>query len=214
MSKALVNIACIAVLSLGACAPAIERIALPNDALPPASPPIPKVGQVFVVCKGENSAETCDQLKVTIVNVAADGCVTTNQEGNRFTYCPQDGPFFLARRWEGPSHGKGERTWIQKKGPLWPLEVGRHYSFDESATTDREGNWSTYGSLKVTGIERVTVPAGTFDTYRIEISRGSNHYLQMNYAPELGVSVFFHNRSYRSGDKKPLYLMEIISPTS
>ena len=214
MNNSLAIIALFAAFGLGACAPAIERIALPNDALLPAPPPNLIVGQTKIWCEGENNAETCDQHKVTIADLAADGCVTTSDEEDQYTHCLHKGPYFIATRWDGSSYGKGERIWSLEEGALWPLEVGRHYSFDESGTNDQGEDWSRHGELKVTGIEKVTVPAGTFDSYRIEIFLGSDRYYEINYAPELGSNVFYHRRSHSRGDGKPYYLMEIIPPTS
>ena len=73
---------------------------------------------------------------------------------------------------------------------LWPLEVGKEVSFVWT-----EGSESWRFSHKVARRETVTIPAGTFDTFVIEISEtglNGNSHRSVNrswYAPKVGYAV-------------------------
>ena len=50
-----------------------------------------------------------------------------------------------------------------------PLQLGKEWRYEVSAKNQRDGSvWNTSGLAKVVGQEKVTVAAGTFDTFRIE----------------------------------------------
>lgn len=64
-------------------------------------------------------------------------------------------------------------TWKHRPSELTavrtPLEVGKQWRSEGNSTNMHSGLvFRTAGSGKVTGQERVTVPAGTFDTFRVE----------------------------------------------
>ena len=202
-----------AALGLGACAPAIERVSLSEDALAPAQAPTPVVGSVMKWCIGQNNADTCEKKTETIIEVAGEGCFVTDNGEERWTRCVDGNPYFLATSWDGPKYGKGQREWSREEGTLWPLQVGTRYSFHESGKDENE-TWERDGVLIVTGAEKITVPAGTFDTYRIEVSLGKNRYYEMNFAPDLGQNIFFHRRHKKNGDDEPQFLVEVVSPKS
>ena len=212
MSKKACSI--VVLFALGACgAPAIDRSEVSSEALSPAQLPAPPmVGSKFVFCVGKNDSETCVRDTIEVLSVADDGCITEAGSEGEYTICPSIGPGFHAVRWSGPAFGTGSRSYTDKEGSVWPLTVGGRYSFSEKGESDRHGQWTNNGSMRVIGVERLTVPAGTFDTYRIEISSGQNRYVQLNYAPEIERVVFWHRRHRRDGDDPARYLAEIIEP--
>ena len=72
---------------------------------------------------------------------------------------------------------------------LWPLQAGKAA---KSETRRGENRWMI--DLRIKGTERITVPAGTFDTWLIEIDEtaASHSYkatIQCWYAPEVGFTV-------------------------
>ncbi len=72
---------------------------------------------------------------------------------------------------------------------LWPLELGKSVSYEVESG---ERRWSK--SLRVAKREKITLPAGTFDTWVIEdnekgISHDSQSVFQCWYAPEVGFVV-------------------------
>jgi hypothetical protein len=50
-----------------------------------------------------------------------------------------------------------------------PFQIGKEWRWDVNARNLRDGSaWRTTGVAKVVGQEKVTVGAGTFDTYRVD----------------------------------------------
>ena len=96
---------------------------------------------------------------------------------------------------------------------LWPLTVGKKGKYDFQQTISRHDgtesielsrNWS----CAVEGTERVSVPAGTFDTYVIACNRysSSSHRWRASrrfyYAPDLGHYVMQEDKYRSRPDKK------------
>jgi hypothetical protein len=74
--------------------------------------------------------------------------------------------------------GTERRTWVpfcwgcqsnlfeeDKYAALWPLQVGKSVSFTR---TSKEGGRQWLHTIKVTGAEEITVPAGRFATFTVE----------------------------------------------
>jgi len=81
---------------------------------------------------------------------------------------------------------------------MFPLEVGN----SDSATFAGAGYSSGVYiySYEVLGIEDITVPAGTFHTFKIEVRQDSKGYSDLKtfwYSPELGWSVKVTYRQFR-----------------
>lgn len=89
----------------------------------------------------------------------------------------------------------GEREAVAK---LYPLKVGNSVRSGHSGTTTSGFNWTAMDKLEVTGTEKVTVPAGTFETFVIETSMNNDRWWGKNtcwYAPEIG---YCAKRKWRS----------------
>jgi hypothetical protein len=81
---------------------------------------------------------------------------------------------------------------------LFPLKVGNSVRSGHSGTSASGFTWSTSDKMEVSGQERVTVPAGSFDTFIIETSMTGDRWWGQNtcwYAPEIGYCV---KRKWRS----------------
>jgi hypothetical protein len=96
---------------------------------------------------------------------------------------------------------------------LWPLAVGKKGTYDFQQTISKhdgtESNeLSRSWSCAVEGTERVSVPAGTFDTYVIACNRYSSTShkwrasRKLYYAPDLGHYVMKQDRHRSRPDKK------------
>jgi hypothetical protein len=85
---------------------------------------------------------------------------------------------------------------------IWPLQIGKEINFTTQGSTDNvaagipgEKPWYTY-TIRVLRKERVTVQAGAFDSWVIEVREESGHgrFIGVStywYAPDLGYAVKF-----------------------
>lgn len=81
---------------------------------------------------------------------------------------------------------------------LYPLKVGNSVRSGHSGTANNGTMWTASDKLEVTGAEKVTVPAGTFDTFVIETKMQNDRWWGQNtcwYAPEIG---YCAKRKFRS----------------
>jgi len=106
---------------------------------------------------------------------------TIRTVGNRLTYAP----------WLAGCRNLGGNVDFNAAGAdaLWPLTPGKTAASD---TRRNDLRWAI--SLRVKGRERVTVPAGTFDTWVIEIEEAASTQdykaaFDCWYAPEIGFAV-------------------------
>jgi hypothetical protein len=130
-----------------------------------------------------------------VTAVDADGIVTE-------TGLSTSGAWTFTRDWNPVERRSGQVVSIATR-PYWPflqfpLEVGKNWdaSFENEVTTKGGKRFATWPwKARVVGTEAVTVPAGTFQTFRIEYdgtyaSRAGNrawtgrHKETLSYAPE------------------------------
>ena len=64
------------------------------------------------------------------------------------------------------SNGRGSIEMVE--GKIWPLKVGNTWTYNHEGSTDSGRSWSGQRSCEVTDQVRVSVPAGSFDTYRVD----------------------------------------------
>lgn len=140
-----------------------------EPALPPA--PLPEFDVGDHVSWSNGATET-------VVEVNGEVVRWRDQNGNGFTGYRN---FTLpSLDWSYPD----DRATTRSDAPptqLWPLEVGKHARFNAVQTQTRyDTSTATYSmewECGVDGTERVEVPLGTFDTFRLRCSRfwrGSN----------------------------------------
>ena len=104
----------------------------------------------------------------------------------------------LAGVWAAPPtkwkncYGSSGTAKVARKGKskLFPLKAGNSAKFSVKGKSKRASTWETTRRCKVKGTANVTVPAGRFDTYRIDCSDKWNSY-RMYYSPELRFPVLF-----------------------
>jgi hypothetical protein len=72
---------------------------------------------------------------------------------------------------------------------LYPLKVSNSVSTGFSGKSPNGSQWIASAKITVTGVEKVTVPAGTYDTFVIETKMTSRFWSSQNtcwYAPAIG----------------------------
>ena len=175
-------------------------------AMPPAPMPTYRVGESFTYSDGQTE---------TVMAV----------RGNKITWRTNFGVvragtqnFFIPfKTWQNRER-RSEAATTAPPGMLWPLKVGNKGSFELWQTvTDNDGSNRRQYNQKwvcvVKGTEKITVTAGTYDTYKVSCYRYdplSGFWLQTrayNYAPSLGHYVLRED-TYSS---RPNTLRELVS---
>jgi cell division septation protein DedD len=86
--------------------------------------------------------------------------------------------------------GRGITRIINRDNELFPLRLGAKTTFSESAGMDEPPYSKSYQwSCAVDKEERVEVPAGAFETFRVACERDDGLAVVSNYAPDIGYVV-------------------------
>jgi len=89
-------------------------------------------------------------------------------------------------------------SYKKKAGDLWPLAIGKTTTFYHRGITGAD-SWQVSDNTKVTGMEEVSVPAGTFKTFIINTAMDNSPWFEGKrtcwYAPDVGYCVRDHFRS-------------------
>lgn len=133
--------------------------------LPPAPKPIYQPGDTFVF----NDDGTVVQEQV--VGVAPDRVTWTNDSGLIWTSTNELVTPQLS--WSShPELGRGRQTVIGNPGALFPLQEGNVVAFGVRGSSEKvPTGWEDELRCVVAGQQNVTVPAGTFTTFRIDCKR-------------------------------------------
>ncbi|MBV8392167.1 MAG: hypothetical protein JOY81_03195 [Alphaproteobacteria bacterium] len=171
---------------------------------------------------GSALAQTADfkcPAKGTTFVMRSDGVdetsVATGQQGDACTSDRQEGGKTVTVRnyWgvvgsvdaAGESYVKG----LNLKA-LWPLKVGNKIDQTINATGYDGKPYTANVTIAVTAYEKVTVPAGTFDAFRIEESEAGRPTPGIRWwAPALGMSVKNSFPDWK--DKTRLKVYELVS---
>jgi hypothetical protein len=155
----------------------------------------------------------------TVIETSVGGWLQfTGQEGLRCWYRTRSGTtdsryaLLLA----------GDSDWVEQGGDeigkLWPLRVGKRQWFVARRLAPEQYYMSWYEIYTVTGRERITVPAGTFDTYVItweEKGRFENGFEAKStfwYAPEVGYFVKFRADPALGSGFRDWHATRIVAP--
>lgn len=102
--------------------------------------------------------------------------------------------------WENKTYGQGKRLISNLQGEMFPLEVGNQMTFTSTVDTDKPPYaWEYDWSCKVASQQKVTVPAGEFDTFKVDCKRREQEVISLYYAPKVGYAVRFDNSNPKSG---------------
>ena len=174
--------------------------------LPPGRAPTYSVGDRSVWLDKERGETTFEITSVddgVVSWLREDGCIWKTLSES--TYAP-----FL--KWKDCS-GSGGTQKIKRRGKakLYPLKVGKSEKWSVRGRSTKGNNWSTTRSCKVTGTANVTVPAGSFDTYRVVCTNKWTRY-RWYFSPELRFPVLY-SRAPRPGSSGRRMHIELISYT-
>ena len=96
-------------------------------------------------------------------------------------------PLLPAFAWQSARRGSGQRIISNQAGDIFPLKIGARMTFRSTVSTDKPPfGWEFEWSCDVVGKERVTVPAGEFDSFRVQCGRQGSRELTFYYVPEIG----------------------------
>lgn len=171
-----------------------------NGELPLGQPPLRAVGDKSVWRYKDGTEITYEITAVdkeTISGRASDGCTWKSVIAGW-------GP---AVEWKNCNSSSGSHK-VKRSGNLYPLQVGNTEKWKYSGEDNKGNTWSGTRKCEVKGMEKVTVPAGTFETYHVVCKEKSGRY-EWHYSPELRFSV--------TSSRKPLgrstwgYSQELVS---
>jgi hypothetical protein len=171
---------------LAACEAPIETQPASATLAPMPKPPDPKAGDIVV---GERNGE-----RTTIEVVSLDGSVMTATDSRGCTYKRdlQYSMFSPAIAWNANcSSSAGQVEIHSMKGEIWPLQVGKTWSYDADGQTSSQ--WTSDMTCSVKDTAFISVPAGSFDTYHVACS--TKWYTKDFYvAPEAEIAVLVQQR--------------------
>ena len=111
-------------------------------------------------------------------------------------------------RWKN-CYGSSGTAKVSREGKLFPLEVGNSAKFSVQGKSKRPGKkvskWKTTRHCKVRGTVNVTVPAGRFDTYRVDCLDDWSSY-RYYYSPELQYLVHFSQKPRKGKSGRKTYV--------
>ncbi len=200
----------VSVLGLAACAsgqgPAIEHLPVAAP-LPDAAFTPPPVGQqaTWLTEDGTN-------LTWTVVGVDEASYSLRSDRGEEAV---DVSPFFATASWS-VRDGEGNATFDGDPRALFPLRVGSRAEWRSSGVNNGEA-YQSGTRCTVTDEVRVVVPAGAFDTFKVDCIGGrdlanpgstSTYY----YAPEVGSIVRYHRSSRDRGLVRDRQLVALSGP--
>lgn len=148
----------------------------PLAQLPPAPEPLYQPGDTYVFNDDGNVVQE------QVVGVTPDRVTWTNDSGLIWTTTNELVTPQLS--WSShPELGRGRQNIIGNPGTLFPLQEGNIVAFGIRGSSEKvPTGWEDEVRCVVAGQEDVTVPAGTFTTYRIDCKR-KNVETSLYYAP-------------------------------
>jgi hypothetical protein len=171
-------------------------------------PPLPEVGTV-TSWRTKDGAVVSD----TVVDVTDGVASYENTRG----WAWSQGPFWTPTvAWSGPDGEKGSQTYTGET-ELFPLAIGKSITMAYSGASEN-GAFNGQQRCTVEGAERIAVPVGEYDTYKIVCISGGNlsnpFWTRVrHYAPELGQNIRFF-RKKRDGEELVRELISVTPPAA
>jgi len=119
--------------------------------------------------------------------------------------------FAPASSWEGAGCGTSAgQQQVTRKGTIWPMKIGSSVVYDFVGRNVEGKTWSGTRSCTVTEQARVTVPAGTFDTFHV-VCNGPWRVRHFYMSPKHNWPVLHHDVHNRTGeeDRKEMIREEV-----
>lgn len=164
--------------------------------LKPARKPRFSVGDSFVFRFGNGVQQT-----EKVVAVRGDRVWWALADGAKWT--TSSGAMFNTSRWSGTKNfGKGRQRFTRWSRSLFPLRVGRSVRYRAIGRSSQDTKeWMLKWTCTVPSEQRVTVVAGSFDTYRVICSRlGQTR--TYYYSPQVGFYVLRMTTGINPGSKE------------
>jgi hypothetical protein len=172
--------------------------------LPPAPKPIYAPGDTFVYNDQGNLVQE------QVVSVSPDRVVWTNDAGLIWT----SGPDLVtpALSWSSdPELGRGRQIVIGDPSQLFPLQEGKQVAFGVRGNSENvPTGWQDENRCVVSGQEDITVPAGTFTTFRIDCQR-RDYVASIYYAPVVQNYVLRARKFEKGESRKELVSVSLAS---
>ena len=170
----------LAAISLLATVNLVSAQTAPNESSPPASPPAAESPSTVEPMEDarlgdhwtyELRDDITGEVKSTITNTVTD--VSDKEVSTRSALLGNSNFGFQTydRSWNLINNGTWRYTPNDGTGIRAPLAVGKTWSFKSTDLNSTAGiSWKRSGTAKVVAQESVTTRAGTFDTFKLEIS--------------------------------------------
>lgn len=168
------------VTALAACAPEVKTEAVQAE-MTPMDLRLPVVGDTKVWKEGDG------QFQAVVTSFSGGALTVETSKGCAYT---QDAGFAPSSKWSNCAPFDDGTQNNTKTGEIYPLAVGNSVSYAVTGSNVKGNDWSTTRNCSVKGTARVSVPAGTFDTYHVNCK---DEWTSRDYyvSPELGTSVLF-----------------------
>ena len=162
-----------------------------EQALAPMEAPVTPVGFTRAVIR--------DGEAVTQTFVSDDAGGGSWKDSRGCAWSTEDG-FAPTSQWKScPPHADGTQTVTTTDGGAWPLQVGSRWSYNYTGENTNGGSWSGVRKCNVVGTARITVPAGDFDSYKVECNQSSSNRTYYWSPSAKGGLVRYENYNHNSG---------------
>lgn len=125
--------------------------------------------------------------------IAKAGGEVTIENSRGCSYTRDQNIFAPSTSFANCNGNTGTQTISQVEGEIWPLKLGKSQSWSLTGKNRAGDNWETTRRCEVESVERVSVPAGEFDTYKV-VCRDSWRTRTWYYAPSANSTVLFVNQ--------------------
>ncbi|MEL6999445.1 MAG: hypothetical protein AAFP68_14370 [Pseudomonadota bacterium] len=199
-AKSIGLMAVIGAAVLTACAPEVETLPV-SAKLDPMPLRIPVVGDTKVWKVGDE--------QLTRVTVAVNGA-SQNVEGSDGCSFTEDPGFAPGPVWAGcPDFTDGSQSYV-KSGEIYPLAIGQKVSYAVKGQNVSGDNWETTRNCTVLETVKVTVPAGSFDTFHVSCN---DQFTNRDFyvSPDLGTTVLIR-RHRKSRNETKMFEMVSFTP--
>ena len=183
MTKTLSFCAILSAMALAACAGPEIQTKPPTADLAPTEVRVAQAGDSWVAMNkisGKQESGSVVQVSNGVaVYQGSDGCTYARNAAN---------PFAPSVQWKDCGGYTGTMEIVSSEGSILPLQVGAAQTWVGKGTNDSGDTWDDTRTCTVVGVENVTVPAGTFDAFKVDCQasfRDRTYY----YAPEIGRNV-------------------------
>lgn len=213
MYRTMTVLAGMAALALAGCqttgAPSTKEMQVSQELAPMPEPEAPRLGEVAIQQEGDG-----EEIRVEVTEITEDEVAFKDSTGCRWRRSRQyDLRFAPTVEWEGCSGSTGTRGIEGRSGdPVWPLEVGKSWSYSATGYTD--SSWTSDTRCEVTGTARIETVGGQHDTYKVVCQ--SKWAKRTRYiSPELGHTVRFEREALAgSATNREWELVRVEAPAS